>query len=172
MSKTINIQITIDTQSVLKIANPSQNPTTPTGIGHTLGYMVATNTTVIEGQGTGDLNFKASLGDTVRFFATSGSNNFDDAVLAYGMPPFSGPGVFGSFDSKAFNGRQAIYPSNGPEVLPGTMAPQTFYFYQTDVTGIGKEGYMVQFSLYTRNDDGQLQIRGYYQWDPYITVIG
>jgi nematocidal protein AidA len=172
MSKTINVQITIDTQAVAAISNPSQNPTAPTGIGHDLGYMVATNTSVISGQGTGDLNFKAQLGDTVRFFATSGSNNFDDAVLAYGMPPFQGPTVLGRFDSKAFKGRQAIYPSDGPEVLPGTMAPQTFFFYQTDVVGVGTEGYMVQFALYTRDDDGQLKVRGYYQWDPTITVKG
>ncbi len=65
MSKTINILISIDTDSVKKsYPNPSQDPNHATGIGHNLGYMVATGTTVNSGQGTGDLNFNALVGDT------------------------------------------------------------------------------------------------------------
>ena len=36
MSKTINVLITIDTDRVGKIQNPSQDPNKPTGIGHEL----------------------------------------------------------------------------------------------------------------------------------------
>ena len=173
MSKIINILITIDTDMVLKnYPNPSQNPNSPTGIAHNLGYMVATGTTINSGQGTGDLNINALVGDTVRAFATSGSDNFEDAVLLYGMPRFSGDQVFSAFNYQNFT-KSTVVPNSTTTVLPARVVDETFWFYKADVVAKGTEGYMVQFALYTRDPNtGQPVLKGYYAWDPTIKVAG
>lgn len=173
MSKTINILITIDTDAVLKgYPNPSQNSSAPTGIAHNMGYMVATGTTINSGQGTGDLDFNALVGDTVRVFATSGSDNFEDAVLLYGLPMFSGTQVLSVFNYQNFT-KSTVVPNSTTSVLPAKIVDETFWFYQASVITKGTEGYMVQFALYTRDPtSGQPVLKGYYAWDPTIRVAG
>jgi hypothetical protein len=171
MSKIINILITIDTDRVKTIA-PSQDPNKPAGIAHNLGYMVCTGTTVNSGQGTGDLDFNATVGDVVRAFATSGSDNFEDAVLLYGMPKFSGDQVFSAFNYQNFT-KSTVNPNSTTSVLPARIVDEVFWFYKADVIARGVEGYMVQFALYTRDPDtAQPVLKGYYAWDPTIRVKG
>jgi hypothetical protein len=169
----INILIAIDTDGVeANYPNPSQNQNNPTPIGHQYGFMIATGTTVISGQGTGDLNINALVGDTVRAFATSGSNNFEDAVLLYGMPQFGGTQVFGAFTYQMFT-KSGVVPNSATQPLPANIVTESFWFYEADVVQPGTENYMVQFALYTRNPTtGQPQLYGYFQWDPTITVAG
>ena len=170
MSKTINIQVTIDAEGVMaQYPNPSQNQGSPTGIGHNFGYMVATSNT-ISGSGTGDLNFSANVGDVVRFFGVSASNNFENAVLIYGINRFSGDQVFSDFASKEFT-KSGVSPS-GSSVLPATISDQKFWFYEADVISRGTEGYKVVFALYKRDNSGNPVVFGYFQWDPTITVAG
>lgn len=172
MSKTINILITIDTDRVKTIGG-SNDPNKPTGIGHDMGYMVATGTTVNgKTQGTGDLDFNALVGDTVRAFATSGSENFEDAVLLYGMPKFSGDQVFSAFNYQNYT-KSTVIPQSTTQVLPARIVDEVFWFYRADVIAKGVEGYMVQFALYTRDaTTGQPVLKGYYAWDPTIRVQG
>ncbi len=174
MSKTINILITIDTDSVLanfpKQPNPNQN--NPVGIAHSMGFMVATGCPINSGQGTGDLSIAALVGDTVRAFATSGSDNFEAAVLLYGMPQFSGTNVFGPFNYQNFN-KSTVIPNGVTQPLPAQIVTETFWFYQASVVNTGTEGYEVQFALYTRDpNNGQPVLYGYFYWDPQITVAG
>lgn len=173
MSKTINILITIDTDAVRKeFKNPSQDPKNPTSIAHNFGYMVSTGMSSVSGQGTGDLSIKAFVGDTIRAFATSGSENFEDAVLLFGMPKFSGTEVLGPFNYQNFT-KSTVAPNSVTSVLPATIVKEDFWFYQASVAKAGTEGYMVQFALYTRSEDtGQPVLYGYFQWDPTITVVG
>jgi len=173
MSKTINILITIDTDAVqANYPNPSKDQNNPTGIGHNMGYMVATGTKINSGQGTGDLSITALVGDTVRAFATSGSDNFEDAVLLYGMPMFSGTQVMSAFNYQNFT-KSAVIPNSTTTVLPAKIVDEVFWFYQASVITKGTENYKVQFALYTRDPGtGQPVLKGYYAWDPQITVAG
>ena len=173
MSKFINVLITIDTDRVGKIQNPSQDPNNPTGIGHDLGYMVASGTVVNSGQGTGDLSFTALVGDTVRAFAVSGSDNFEDAVLLYGMPKFQGAQVMSPFNYKSFHNKSAVVPQGETAPLPAAIVKETFWFFESSVIDTGTEGYMVQFGLYKRDAVlGKPVLYGYFGWDPTITVAG
>lgn len=167
--KIINVLITIDTESV-RTSSPSKEQNNPTGIGHNLGFMVATGTKVNSGQGTGDLSFTALVGDTVRVFATSGSDNFDSAVLLYGLPKFGGTQVLSQFSYKSFT-KSTVVP-NPTSTLPAQIVDEVFWFFEADVIIKGTENYMVQFALYTRDDNGQPVLFGYYAWDPTITVAG
>ena len=172
MSKTINILITIDTDRVKTIPNPSKDSTKPTGVAHNLGYMVATGTTVNSGQGTGDLDINALVGDTVRAFATSGSDNFEDAVLLYGMPKFAGDSVMSPYFYINFT-KSTVIPQSTSTPLPARIADETFWFFQANVIAKGTEQYMVQFGLYTRDaTTGQPVLYGYFAWDPTIRVQG
>jgi hypothetical protein len=173
MSKTINILIVIDTDAVLKnYGTGNSDPNNPKGIAHNMGFMIATGTTINSGQGTGDLDFNALVGDTVRAFATSGSDNFEAAVLLYGMPKFSGDQVFGTFIYQNFQ-KSTIIPNSATTPLPAAITEETFWFYQAGVAAKGVEGYMVQFGLYTRDPNtGQPVLNGYYAWDPTIRVVG
>ncbi len=173
MSKTINILITIDTDAVeKKYPNPSKKQNSPTGIAHNMGYMVATGTTVNSGQGTGDLSIKALVGDTVRAFALSGSNNFEDSVLLYGMPRYSGTEVFGPFNYQNFT-KSAVFPQSTSTPLPARIQNQEFWFYQASVSKSGTEGYKVEFAMYKRDQNsGKPVLFGYFAWDPQITVAG
>jgi hypothetical protein len=173
MSKVINILTTIDTDAVKKAyPNPSKNQSSPTGIGHNYGYMVASGTTVNKGQGTGDLDFNALVGDVVRSFAVSGSDNFEDAVLLYGMPKFSGDQVFSTFLYQSYT-KSTIVAGSSTSPLPPQIVDEKFWFYQADVVNKGTEGFMMQFGLWVRDPNtGQPVLFGYYQWDPTIRVAG
>ncbi len=172
MSKTINILITMDTDQLRKdYPNPSKDEKSPTGIGHNYGYMVASGTTVNSGQGTGDLDFNALVGDTVRAFATSGSDNFEDAVLLYGMPKFSGTDVMSPFAYQVFEKSTVVAGLTTP--LPPQIVIENFWFFQASVIKQGTEGYKVQFGLYIRDlKTGQPVLYGYFSWDPTIRVAG
>lgn len=170
MSKVINILIAIDTDAVKRqYPNPSKSSTSPTGIAHNLGYMVATGTTIVSGQGTGDLNINALIGDLLRVFATSGSDNFEDAVLLYNLPKYKGDQVLGDFRSVTFT-RSTVVPGSRTNVLPPNIVDEQFWFYEADIVSKGTEGYMVQFGLWTRDANEQPVLYGYFGWDPTITV--
>ncbi|MEA5552720.1 inclusion body family protein [Anabaena cylindrica UHCC 0172] len=173
MGKTINVLITINTNAVKKFyPQPSKDQNRPTEIGDDYGYMVATGTVINSGQGTGDLNITAFVGDTLRVFATSGSYNFEDAVLVYGFPKFSGNEVFSLFNYQNFT-KSTVVPQSLNSMLPGRIVVEEFWFYQASVISRGTENYRVQFALYTRNaDSGYPDIFGYFEWEATMTVKG
>jgi len=173
MSNNINVLIMLDTDRVkTDFPNPSQDPANPTSIDHHHGYMIASGTTIVSGQGTGDLNFNAHVGDTVRAFAASGSDNFEDAVLLYGMPKFQGSQVMSPFGYLLFSDKSTIVPHGTAAPLPGKVENQSFWFFQATVigVGVGTEGYQVQFGLYVRDATEKPVLFGFFQWDPTITV--
>ena len=58
-------------------------------------------------------------------------------------------------------------------MLPAKIVDEVFWFYQASVITKGTENYKVQFALYTRDpNSGQPVLKGYYAWDPQITVAG
>jgi hypothetical protein len=169
----INVLITIDTNSIkAAYPKPSQDSSKPTGIAHKYGFMVATGTTVNSGQGTGDLSFQALVGDQVEVFGVSGSDNFDDAVLVYGMPKYGGTQVFGTFENYMYSKSTVEPSSNSGSVLPPQTVTTNFWFYQAPIVASGTENYKVQFGLWSRNSAGAPELFGYFSWDPTITVAG
>lgn len=171
MNNIINVQITIDTEAVIKdFPNPSTDSNQPTGIGHQYEYMVVTDGSALSGQGGADLNFAAQVGDNVRFSGTSGSGNFENAVLLYGINRFGGDQVFAPFMSFTYT-KEGVAPS-GYHVLPAKLESLQYWFYEGRVINAGVENYKVAFALYTRDSFGKPQLHGYFEWDPTITVEG
>ena len=136
---------------------------------------VATSNTQSEKDGTGDLTFHAHIGDTIRFHGISVSNNFNHAVLLYDMTvannnnaPKDNHNVFSPFNSRPYI-KTSVLPS-GDKTLPANNSEQTFWFLEASVEKKGTELYNVVFALYERDDNQNLNLLGYFQWDPKIVV--
>src|ERR1700712_3449400 len=79
--RTIDIRVTIDTDSVLRPRESPGDDASPTRIAQDQGYLVVTASRGVKNQGAGDVVFEAGVGDTLRFFISSGSNNFEQIVF-------------------------------------------------------------------------------------------
>lgn len=170
----IDVLVVIDTEYVKSnYPNPSQDPNNPTGIDHNSQHMIVSNSNVISGQGTADLNFRAKVRDEISFRGTSISQNSDDAVIIYNIKYWSGKQVFNTFRYNTVIRQYAVVPnydtSNG---LPADTTNITFSCFNSKVKSTGTENFYVQFALYEIDpDDSDRQILfGYYYWDPAITV--
>lgn len=170
MSKTIDIQITLDAIGIMSTySNPSKNQSSPTGIIHSYAYMVA-NQNVLSGNGTGDLTIHALVGDTVNFSSVSASNNRVNSALIYEISRYNGANVFTAFSSQTQNVKTAV--SNGNGVIPPIIKDESFSFLTAKVKEVGTENYRVIFALYTRENSRQPVLFGYFSWDPTIVVHG
>lgn len=170
---TINVMTVFDTDYIKEHYGRSTDPNAPIGIDHNSEFMVAPRDFVISGQGTADLSFKASPGDTVSLWGTTLSDNSDDAIIIYGVGPNGNTGdVFNTFLYNQTSRTGAAVPN--PQSLNGIPAipqPLNFYSYDGKVKGQGQESFIIQFALYSLGDDRETQqLWGYYWWDPTITV--
>jgi nematocidal protein AidA len=164
------ILITIDTDSVKQnYPDPSKDPENPTLVAANVEFMIATGTTINSGQGTANPDFNAVVGDTIRVSATSGSDNFEDAVHLYDVRKCAGADVLSPFHYQDFTKFNAA-PHSQSE-LPAEFRRKAFCFYQANVIAEGTQSYIVQFALYTRDlNTGQPVIFGYFFSEPRITV--
>jgi hypothetical protein len=166
-NKIINVNIIIDSSRLMNdFKSPSKDQNNPTGIGHNYQFMVVSDGASLSGQGTGDLSFVAKQGDVVRFYATSEYNNFDNPVILYKLFKFGGADVFQNpnFELQNFPGSDIIVPTKFNPLVAG-KSTQNFWFAQNTVNAKGTENYGLQFALY----DSDLNIYGYFSWDPAIT---
>lgn len=169
-SEVIYVTIVIDTDTVItNYPNPSQDPQNPTGIAHDLGFLVTSREYVVSGNGTGDLNIKAEVGDTLRWTSMSESDNMDTAVFTYAFNQSGGTKVTGNVTLDTFT-TQSMFPTsaNPPQV---NQINQNYWFMTCNITDNGTESYTVNFGLYrrTRGVPGQA-LFGYFYWDPTLTV--
>jgi len=172
----IDIEIVIDTVSLLEnIKSPSQDYKNPTGIDHTTySYMIAQTAFVNSGQATGDLSIKALVNDTIRWRSLSLSGNSGQSAVIYDMPRFAGDQV----TSPVFAIESQPYVPFPTLVNGYNTAPPTFttvlgsdYFLQATVTAHGTEQYKVLFYVTAQDPaTGKPVVKGYYSWDPTITV--
>lgn len=171
----INVQIIIDTDKIIsdmkkKGITPSTNKDAPTGLDHSYQFMVVSTLANIKGQGTADLEFKAEVGDVVRFNTVSEYNNMDNAVLLYQIKKFGGTDVFNEFSSKVYT-KKVIQAAGGVSPLPPTFADVRFWFYESSIAKAGTEDFDIRFALYTRvRGQENPVLYGYFYWDPRVVV--
>ncbi|NIG99028.1 MAG: hypothetical protein G5701_10390, partial [Serratia symbiotica] len=111
MSEYIYVTAVIDAKDLykdFKNKSPSKDPTKPTPINHTYGFLFTEGKFAVDNtQGTADLTVKAKPGDSIRFSATSESNNFEQVVILYGIS-----------ESECWTTPQFISNYKRPMVLP------------------------------------------------------
>lgn len=157
--RTIYVRCVVDTDSV-----------TPNGGPVDRGALIVTTTSGSVDADTGAVTVLADEGDLIRFYATSGSNNFEAAVL---------------LDDIAFGGDDRIVDDTALVALPGmawTPASETpltlshdggaqeFWFWQSKVAGDGTQACQAVLALYARDDRGRPRLAGLYPWDFPLTV--
>lgn len=166
----INITTIINTGYVMQnYPNPSQNPSAPTGIDHNSEYMVATYGDAVSGSGGATLTVQAEPGDIINWFGVSESNNFNNEVIIYGAPFFSGTQVFTTPNFIQTANSIMIPPTNYPS-SPATLQPVTAWYLEANVNAYGTGSYQMQFGLYVPNNSGGMSLFGYFQWDPTVQV--
>jgi|GEM_PF-2522700 len=166
----ISIMVTLDTDAIQKdYPNPGRDSGTPTVIGNDRSYVIATGTTVTSGQGTADLRTTSAVGDKVRIFTTSGSDNFEDSVLVYDISK-DDDAVLGPFEYKRAL-ESAVAPASHTSPLPAQTQEKDFWYYQARGIGVGDACLSLKFALYTRSKKtGEPVLVGYFACSLTITL--
>ena len=168
----INILVVVDTDAVGSIANPSQDQNKPTGISHTMAWMIAQDPRgVVSGQGTADLNFRANPGDNLSVWGTSIYGQSDSAIIVYDFRYWKGDQVFNDFQSEKVTRTGAVMPNSHGNGLPAVTQKINFISLDTKISAHGTESFYVFFALYKLDSSGENQtLYGYFYWDPTCTV--
>jgi len=175
MSSYIDIEVVIDTERLLAEQTPSQDPNNPTGIDHvSYSFMIATNAHVNGGQASGNLSVKAIVNDVLRWRCLSLSGNSDQSAVAYNIAKFGGQQVTGLINaiiSQPYAPLPTLQGESNTNPPTFTGAVENDYYLEATVTGHGTEQYMFYFYV-TDNDPntGEPVLKGYYYWDPTITI--
>jgi len=176
-SEIININMIIDIDSLLRDFpdGGSADINAPTPINHNYSYMVASGAALNPtGIGTGDLAFGAAVGDVVRFTAVSEYNQFRQSVVLYDMFYIDGDHVFQQESFELRNGNEVLTPFPiSFEEYNVSFIPTDFYWAQNTISSPGIENYGLRFALYVL-ERGQERptFKGFFQWDPRVTVQG
>lgn len=173
----IKVLVVVDAEYIKKRYPKQSNPNwnNPVGIDHNSYFLFADDPRgIISGQGTADLNFKAMVGDYVKFTGVTFDDNDEDAVIVYGIKKYSGDDLFTQFTIQVIRRERAVSPDpNSPDFngLPPLHVPKDFGYLCARVVRAGKEFVNIQFGLYTLDDDGQTQsLYGYFYGGASITV--
>ncbi len=167
--RTINFRVTIDTDSISQPADRPGDVANPMSIARDHGYMVVTASQGVENQGTGDVVFDADAGDTLRFFISSGANNFEQAVLLEEIRHASGDDILKDFKSQILEAT-VIAPHSQTDVLPARLVKKRFQFYHCIIANYGTGSYDLVFALYDRNEEGQPRLISHYRWAIQLTA--
>lgn len=172
---TVNVMTVIDTDYIKDNYGPNTSKDAPTGIKHVSQKMSCSYKNLIDNSDPGSIVFSANVGDTVSFWATTLSNNSDDAVLLYDVQLSGGKNVFNptfEINEEIISG--AVIPDINSSTHDGQPAiPQqlNFYSYDAKVKNQGTEDFQIYFALYTLDEIRENQtLYGYFVWDPRIEV--
>jgi nematocidal protein AidA len=177
MSNVIDILCAIDTVDILNgYPNPSQDSTTPTQITANLIYMIVQQGSAISGNGQGELNVAANIGDVIRWRELTLSNNFENSVQFYNfsvntqdlitLPPTLVGGVQADGTLSTVQEAMPKQSPSAPPWLPTSVNNTPFHFWESTTESTGSVTYHWQFLI----ADGNGNVLGYFQWDPFITI--
>jgi hypothetical protein len=114
----------------------------------------------------------AHVGDLLRIYAVSGSNNFESAVLLDDVSVESksvSPDVVSAFTFEVFE-QIPVTPSAEPLTFADDSEEAEFWFWQATIEGAGTQQCHAVLALYGRDDQGQPSFAGLYRWDFKLTV--
>jgi hypothetical protein len=165
----INLHVVVDADLVLQRAPGSGAGGAVTRIPQDHAVMVVTGAAAATMQGPGDIAFDTDPDAAVRMFVTSGSNNFEHAVLLRHVHHVGGDEVLRRL-RPVTEDRIGVAPASPTSVLPAQHLSQRFSFHHGDIAGEGIGNYRLGLELWDRDTDGQPRIAGNYQWDSQIAV--
>ena len=117
----------------------------------------------------GKLVLDLDAGDTIRFSAKSGSNNFEEAALIEDIGPIGGCDTLQNF-ALVNEERGAVAPRDYDRVLPARSSQREFWFWQCEAATDGAPHCSVLLAVYDRDEQGQPRLAGRYRWTLQLTV--
>ncbi len=133
------------------------------------GFVLATTAAQTVRQASNRIAVDVCAGDTVRFYAKSGSNNFESAVLIEDISPISDHDSLQGFALLNFE-RSTVAPNGYASVFPARFSEQDFWFWQCVVTTDGEPHCNVLLAVYDRDEQGRPRLAGRYRWVLQLTV--
>lgn len=174
-NRTIYIRAVVDVDGVLQDTSQTDSDQR-SPVSAESGRLIVTATRGSTDQTTGEVTILANAGDTLRFFAVSGSNNFEDAVLLQKVAG-SDDGDEVILEAAALVNLQqtaltpSSTPSPGPSEQTAPPAERDFWFWQCAIAGAGTVTFRLILALYGRDEEGQPQHAGLCRWDLALTVL-
>ncbi|WP_160298982.1 AidA/PixA family protein [Chromobacterium vaccinii] len=179
MSKIININAIFDTETILEKYGPGGQPERGIGIYHDDVYMVTEKDNLFHpsSQATANLWIKADLGDVVRWRSVSVSGDVSQSVIIYKLVRFEGPPdnlpiMRTPEPNLAMPWRPIPQQDASLNVDPLKFNAMQIpdYFLSSAILKSGWEGDEVHFYITQEKSGRNIEILGYYRWDPRITV--
>ncbi|MFB7501527.1 inclusion body family protein [Streptomyces sp. NPDC056161] len=163
----LNVLIAFDAATMVEqYPSASRNPDAPTLVDQRLIYMTTRHDHIIGTSGA-ELNLRAEPGDTIRWRETTLSLNTDYKALLYRY--VSSDTQHQLIRTPEIEVIDGVYPmpSEGTEGSP-QFVTQTYqdHYWRTTVRRAGKVVYHFYFQVLDRHR----QLKGYFQWDPFITI--
>ncbi|MFI9587202.1 inclusion body family protein [Streptomyces sp. NPDC052236] len=161
----LNVLIAFDAATIVEqYPNASKNPDAPTQVDHNLIYMTTRQDHIIGTSGA-ELNLRAKPGDFIMWRETTLSLNKEYKALLYKYVSTDHDLI----DPPKIQVFPVTYPlpKKGAEGRPefGTQKYQD-HRWLTSVNDTGKVTYHFYFQIL----DNDLKLKGYFQWDPFITI--
>lgn len=170
--RAIYIRAVVDVAGLLR-AYPDalRDGETPTAVGFDKGHMIVTATSGagVADQDTATIDVDADPGDTLHFFAKSGSNNFEHAALIKEVRA-AGPDETEESAAPVSLLRSAIHPASKSGASSQQVVDREFWFWRSPVTGKQTQRYSLLLALYDRDDHGQPRFAGLYRWELNLTA--
>jgi hypothetical protein len=133
------------------------------------GFVLATTAAQTVRGASNNIALDACAGDTVRFHAKSGSNNFEAALLIEDISPISDHDSLQGFALLNVE-RSAVTPHDNASVFPARSPEQDFWFWQCVVATDGEPHCSILLAAYDRDEQGRPRFAGHYRWDLQFTV--
>lgn len=167
--KDIHVLIAFDVEDILSNHAPPEQPNLDNPINLDLGegliYMIVKHDAVQSGEATGELDINAVVGDTIYWRETTLAADGKYGVFLYKFVATSnGELITESLFHEKHYDRPLINPSN----LEVSWQKVKEYVWSCDAEEVGTVTYHFEFGIY-ENESGK--IIGYYDWDPYITIV-
>ncbi len=131
--------------------------------------VLATSVTQTVRGASNKVALEVCAGDNVRFYAKSGSNNFEDAVLIESISPIDDGDTLQDFALVSAE-RNTVAPHDDDNIFPARFPQQKFWFWQCVVTTDGQPHCDVLLAVYDRDEQGRPRFVGHYRWGLQLTV--
>lgn len=133
------------------------------------GLVLATTAAQTERGASNRIALDACAGDAVRFYAKSGSNNFEDALVIEDISLIDGRDSLQGLALLNVR-RSTVTPHDYASVFPARSSEQDFWFWQCVVTTGGEPHCSILLAVYDRDEQGRPRFAGHYRWGLRLTV--
>lgn len=164
----IDVLASIDAETIAATYGKNNtDPNHPRQVDQKYIHMVVKDASALKGQGGGELEIQAFTLDEIRWRSTSLTLEGSYDVLFYGFVATEGAKLISKPEPRLVTVKSLLPDPDNP--LKPTIQTTQNYFWECTVEQQGEVTYHLQFMIYERSS-GNLNLVGYYWWDPFIKI--